>query len=444
MSSPSLSPDTAAAAAATSTQAPVRTWTNPKRGFLFFLGFAAIGSGMGQLVPAVETAAEKATQIVGAKDSAGALSLTIAIGAIFALVATPVFGRISDRIRGRLGRRRPLVLTGAILYAIGGVLLATANSVFLLVLAGIFTLVASAAVTVAATAIIPDQFEPLRRGPASAVVGVSLPIGAVIGLGIASAVSFSLTLQIVIPAAIAVIGALVFVLAIKDPQVADAPRPPFNAVQFFSTFWVNPVKHPSFAWAWFSRVLVFFGVAAVQAYQIYYLIAVLHVTAGLSPAAAGAAIGQDLFLSTLVLTVFALVFAAIFSKISDVVKRRKPFVVIAAVIFAVGLAVAATSTTFPGFLVAIGIVGLGQGVYFAVDLALVSQLVPDPENPGQGMSIMGLAASLPSSIVPAIAPAVLLIGASATNPQNFSALFIAGAIAGLIGAVFVLFVKGVK
>ena len=436
MSSPSLSPDMAAAAAATSNGSPVKTWTNPKRGFLFFLAFAAIGSGMGQLVPAVETAAEKATQIVGAKNSAGALSLTIAVGAIFALVATPIFGRVSDRVRGRFGRRRPFVLLGAVLFAIGGILLASAGSVFLLVLSSVFTFLGAAAVTVALSAIIPDQFEPLKRGPASAAVGVSLPVGAVIGLGIATAVSTNLTLQILIPAGIAVLGALIFVLVIKDPQVADAPRPPFNAVQFFSTFWVNPAKNPSFAWAWFSRLLIFFGVAAIQAYQFFYLVAVLHVSF--------AAVSQDLFFSTLVLTVFALVFAAIASKISDVVKRRKPFVIAAAVIFAVGLAVAATSTTFGGFLVAIGIVGLGQGVYFAVDLALVSQLVPDQSNPGQGMSIMGLASQVPSSIVPALAPAILLIGATAASPQNYAALFIVGAIAGLVGAVLILFVKGVK
>jgi MFS family permease len=438
MTSPSLTPDTGAAAAATPPDgsAAVRTWTNPKRGFLFFLGFAAIGSGMGQLVPAVETAALKSTQIVGAAHSAGILSLTIAISALFALVATPLFGRISDRLRGRLGRRRPLIIIGAVLFAIGGILLAAAGSVLLLVLSGIFTFVGAAAVMVAVTSIIPDQFEPLKRGPASAIVGVSLPVGAVIGLGIATAVSSSLTLQILIPAGIAVLGSVVFAIVLKDPQVADAPRPPFDVVQFFSTFWVNPAKNPNFAWAWFSRLLIFFGVAAIQAYQIYYLLAVLHVN--------GKDVSQDLFLSTLVLTVGALIFAAIAGKISDIVKRRKPFVIVSAVIFAVGLYVASTSTTFGGFLVAIGIVGIGQGVYFAVDLALASQLVPDKENPGQGMSIMGLASTLPSSFVPALAPAVLLIGASAANPQNYAALFIAGAIAGLVGAVLILFIRGVK
>ena len=414
---------------------PVKAWTNPKKGFLFFVGFAAIGAGMGQLAPAVLTLALKSTEIVGEKASAGTLSLVIAISAVVSLILAPLYGRFSDRIRGRLGRRRPLLILGAILFAIGGVLMAIATSVPVLLIGAIVTFAGAAAVTVAVTAIIPDQFEPLRRGPASAIIGVSLPVGAVIGLGLANAVSFSLTLQVLVPAAVAVIGIALFAIVVRDPQVADAPRPPFNAVQFFSTFWVNPAKNPSFAWAWFSRFLIFFGVAAIQAYQIYYLLDVLKV---------GSAATEDVFLSTLILTVFALVFAAIAAKISDIVKRRKPFVIIAAVIFAIGLAVAATSTSITGFFVAIGIVGLGQGVYFAVDLALVSQLVPDPSNPGQGMSIMGLATTLPQSVVPAIAPAVLAIGASAATPQNFPALFIVGAIAGLIGAVLILPIRKVK
>jgi MFS family permease len=440
MTSPSLTPDTGAAAAALAREdgpaVELKTWTNPRKGFLFFLAFASIGAGMGQLVPAVETIALKATAISGPKHAAITVSIVIAIAALFSIVAFPVFGRISDRLRGRLGRRRPFLILGGILFALGAIVLIAANSVFPLVIGGILSTVGFTSVTVAVTAIIPDQFEPLRRGPSSSIVGLSLPLGAVIGLGIASAVSFSLTLQLLIPAAIAVVGALVFAAVLNDPQVSDAPRPKFDAVQFFSTFWVNPVKHPSFAWAWFSRLLIFFGVAAVQAYQIFYLLAVLHVP--------GQAVANDIFLSTLVLTIAALIFAPIAGKISDRVKRRKPFVITAAIIFAIGLGVAAGSHSFGGFLVAIGIVGAGQGVYFAVDLALVSQLVPDPTNPAQGMGIMGLASTVPSSLVPALAPALLLIGSSAATPQNYPALFLTGAIAAVVGAALILPIRGVK
>jgi hypothetical protein len=43
-----------------------------------------------------------------------------------------------------------------------------------------------------------------------------------------------------------------------------------------------------------------------------------------------------------------------------------------------------------------------------------------------------------------VAPALLAIGATAAAPQNFPALFLTGAVAGLIGAVLILPIKGTK
>jgi tellurite resistance protein TehA-like permease len=80
----------------------------------------------------------------------------------------------------------------------------------------------------------------------------------------------------------------------------------------------------------------------------------------------------------------------------------------------------------------------------AVDIALVTQVLPDPANPAKDLGIMNLANTLPSTIVPTVAPLVLAIGASATNPQNFTALFLFGAIAGLIGALFILPIRRVR
>ncbi len=182
--------------------------------------------------------------------------------------------------------------------------------------------------------------------------------------------------------------------------------------------------------------MIFFGVAAVNAYQALYLIIVQHV--------APADVASKIFLATLVLTAISMIFAPIAAKVSDKIGRRKPFVIAAAVIFAVGLGVVATADSFSQFLVAIAIVGLGQGIYFAVDLALVTEVLPDPASAAKDLGIMNLANNLPSSIVPAVAPALLVIGASATSPQNFSALFLAGAIAGLIGAACIVPIRRVR
>nr|WP_129386476.1 MFS transporter [Microbacterium protaetiae]QAY59350.1 MFS transporter [Microbacterium protaetiae] len=426
---------TTPASAAADTDTSEQSWPNPRGGFLFFLGLAAIGMGMGQLVPAVLTLTLKAN-LIDPDNATTILSVAVAVSAICALIAAPIFGRVSDRITWRTGRRRPLLFLGAILFAIGAPVSYAAPGVGMLVVGGIFTMLGAAAVMVACTAILADQYEPKRRGPASALVGLSLPVGAVIGLFLANLVSGSLLAQFLIPAGIAVVGAILLAIRLNDRVITKAEVPTLTARDFFGTFWVNPVKHPSFGWAWWSRLLIFFGVAAVQAYQAFYLILAL----GYSPETVSGAV----FLSTLVLTVFALVFAPLAGKISDRIGRRKPFVVAAALIFAVGLVVVTFAHDFPMFLVAMGIIGLGQGVYMAVDLALVSEILPNQKDIAKDMGIMGLASSLPSSLVPAVAPVLLAIGASATNPQNFPALFLTGAIAGLIGAILILPIRGTR
>jgi len=410
-------------------------WPNPRRGFLFFLGFAAIGAGMAQLVPAVLTLSLKA-EAIDHSNATTVLSIVMAISGIAALISAPIFGRISDRLTTRLGRRRPLLIGGAVLLAIGAPVTYSAGSLGILVIGSVLTFLGVAAVTVACTAILADQYSPDRRGPASALIGLSLPVGAVIGLFLAQLVSGSLLAQFLIPAAIGIIGVILLAVRLPDRAITKAEVPTFTAREFFGTFWVNPVTHPSFGWAWWSRLLIFFGIAAVQAYQAFYLIIELHFSiAGVSTA---------VFLSTLVLTVMALIFAPIASKISDRIRRRKPFVIVAALVFAIGLIVVTFATSYPMFLVAMGIIGLGQGVYMAVDLALVSEILPDRHNIAKDMGIMGLASTMPQSIVPAVAPLLLAIGASATHPQNFAALFLSGAIAGLVGAALILPIRGVK
>ncbi|MEL7974806.1 MFS transporter [Isoptericola sp. F-RaC21] len=415
--------------------AAAHPWPDPRGAFLFFLAFAAIGGGMAQLVPAVLTLSLKAAQLDPDRETT-ILSIAVGVGAVFALVAAPVFGRLSDRITWRTGRRRPLLVLGAVLYLVGAPIMYAAPDVAVLTAGTIVTMVGVSAVTVACTAVLADQYPPERRGPASALVGLGLPVGAVVGLFLAQLVSASLLAQFLVPALVASAAAILLTLRLDDRVIDRAEVPHRGARDFFGTFWVNPVRHPSFGFAWASRLLLFFGVASVQAYQAFYLIREM----GYSTLDVSGAV----FASTLVMTVMALAFAALFGRVSDRVGRRKPFVVAAAVIFAVGLVLVTAAETFPAFLGAMAVVGVGQGVYMAVDLALVSEVLPDQNDIAKDMGIMWLASSLPNSIVPAVAPALLAIGAGAAGAQNFPALFLAGAAAALLGALLILPIRGTR
>ena len=54
--------------------------------------------------------------------------------------------------------------------------------------------------------------------------------------------------------------------------------------------------------------------------------------------------------------------------------------------------------------------GLGFGMYFAVDLALVADVLPDKDSAAKDLGVFNIAAALPSSIAPAVTPAILSIG----------------------------------
>ena len=405
----------------------------PPRGLLVALAAGAVTAPLANLVPAVLTLPLAAARI----DPAGAttlLSLVVAIGSICSLIAFPVMGRLSDRTTSRLGRRRPYLLGGAVLTAAGGVVTALAAAPAALVGGYVLTSIGFSATFVACTSVIPDQIPAGRRGPASAIVGLALPVGVLIGLFVAQLVSPNLAAMILLPAAIGALGALVLAAAMTDRPSTAAQRPAFDLRAFLGTFYVSPRRAPNFAWAWWSRLLIFIGVAAIQAYQAFFLIAVL----GFTPENVAGAV----FLTTLVLTGPSVLVAPIAARVSDRIGRRKPFVIVAALIFTVGLALAAAAHSFAAFVVAMAVLGIGQGIYLAVDIALVTHVLPDAANPAKDLGIMNLANTLPLSIIPAVAPAILLIGASVAHPQNFPALFGFGAVAGLVGALLIVPIRG--
>ncbi len=415
--------------------APPEGSKNPGLAFMIPLAFAVVSVNAGLLAAAILTLSLKSAAI-GGDSATTVLSIVVGVASIFALIGYPVIGRLSDRTTSPFGRRRPFLVLGAILIVLGALVILSAASTLLLTIGFILMMTGSVSSLVACLAVVPDQIEPAKRGMPSAMIGLGTPVGALVGLFIAQLVSPNLAAMILVPSGLAAVASLVFAVVLKDRQLAPEERPPFAATDLLGTFWVNPFKKPSFGLAWISRLLLFLGVSAVNAYQAFYLIMVQHV----SPQE----VAGKIFIATLVLTAMSLVFAPVAGKISDKVGRRKPFVVISAIVFAIGLGMVAIASSFSGFLIAIAIMGLGQGVYFAVDFALVTQVLPDQTNPAKDLGIMNLASNLPTSIVPAIAPALLAIGASATNPQNFSSLFMFGAIAALIGGLVIIPIKGVK
>jgi MFS family permease len=101
--------------------------------------------------------------------------------------------------------------------------------------------------------------------------------------------------------------------------------------------------------------------------------------------------------------------------------------------------VLAIASNFNGFVVGMAISGLGFGMYMAVDLALVADVLPNKDSAAKDLGVLNIAGALPFTVAPAIAPAILAIGGG-----SYGVLYgFAGACA-ILGAVAILPVKRVR
>src|SRR5256885_9580874 len=89
--------------------------------------------------------------------------------------------------------------------------------------------------------------------------------------------------------------------------------------------------------------------------------------------------------------------------LSDKLQRRKLFVIVASLIMAVGLLLYAFFPTWSMVLVGTVVLGVGTGIFFAVDIALASQVLPAAADRGKDMGIINAAVFVPMILSPVIA-----------------------------------------
>jgi MFS family permease len=148
---------------------------------------------------------------------------------------------------------------------------------------------------------------------------------------------------------------------------------------------------------------------------------------------------RQVFLGTLVQAAAVVAASLVSGMLSDRTGRRKIFVGTAAIVYGLAMFAIAVATSFNGFLVGMAIGGLGFGMYMAVDLALVADVLPDRERAAKDLGVLNIAGALPSSIAPAIAPAILAIGSG-----SYGVLYAVAGFCAVLGAVAILPVKGVR
>jgi MFS family permease len=396
-------------------------------GFLAIVALANLGTMLAFFTPIQNLLPRMSEQVAGAGGKETALAWVTGVGALVAVVANPVAGAFSDRTTSRLGRRRPWVLWGALVGAAAIVLLPLQGTVLGLALVWG---VAQAAVNgsfAGITATIPDQVPVEQRGVASGWVGVSQTLGVVLGVAVVSFAVTGLTAGHWATAVLAVLLVVPFVVRLRDPVLSRTDRPPFVLGEFLRGFWISPKTYPDFAWAWITRFLVSLANAMATLYLLFFLQDAVHYP---DPDE-----GQ-----TIVIGIYALgtmLTAVLGGRMSDRSGRRKPYVIVSSLVMAVAALMLAGFTSFGVVMVAAAVMGLGYGVYLAVDQALITQVLPTARDRARDLGVINIANSLPQVLGPVVAaPLVTTFG-------GYPVLYAVTAAVAVLGGVLVTRIRSV-
>jgi len=398
---------------------------------LYAIGY--VGSYVALITPVVTTLALKIAELdpVGKETSLG---LIAALGALVAIFANLLTGALSDRTTSRLGRRRPWIIVGALGGVVALAIVGFAPNLAVVAIGWALAQLTLNMVLAALQALLPDQVPLEQRARVSAVLGIAQQVSPVVGIGLAygvQAVGLGIGNMLLIPGIVGAVLMIALALTIRDVPHEEVGA--FSPVAFARSFSIAKGKRYDFAWTWFGRFFVILGFAVYTTYQPYFITDRLGVPT------------NELILQQLIaLLIFAAsltVSAVLCGRASDRTGRRKPFVFGAAAVVTVALVMLALTSTLPAFYIAAVVMGVGIGAYFAVDLALITDVLPDKDHTAaKDMGIFNIANSLPQSVAPALAPLLLSIGGGG----NYTALFLAGAVFALLGAGLIAPIRTVR
>ena len=321
------------------------------------------------------------------------------------MLAQPIAGQISDRTRSRFGRRAPWIVAGALAGGLALVGLALRERAR----ADRHRLDPRAvAYNFAQGPLSADPARPRARSPRRGT------FAALSGIGAHGRRARRPDRRLDVPAAASPPATCIFavialvrhhalrrlqprLLRAREHRVASR----FTLVDFLSTFWVNPVKHPDFFWAFTGRLLLYTGYFAVTGYQFFILTDYF----GLGDAAARSS------RCSASLSLVGILIATLVSRPALRQARPPQALRLRARRSCRGLAFLVPlvwpdlhrlddhDRSSPGF---------GFGMFQAVDTALMSEVLPSAKSFAKDLGVVNIAATLPQTLAPGVAGAIVL------------------------------------
>ncbi|MFB9309402.1 MFS family permease [Agromyces hippuratus] len=364
----------------------------------------------------------KIAEVVAPDDKVALTAFLLGETSVVIMVSVPVFGVLSDRTRLRGWRRRSWILGGFLLAGISFALVGIQRDPVVIAVLMALVSLGYAAVIVSLSAVIADQVPRFQRGRASAAMGVPQVLALAIGMVIVTMLVPDVGGSWAIVGVLALACALPFILASRDPEPpADAATTRFSAALRIPPLGPNH----DYYWAMTSRVLVNAGNMVGTTYLLYFLSDVLKV--------------DDPDTGMLVLILVYLVACGLSGwlggLLSDRLRIRRMFVLVAAALQAAAALVLAIVPTWDASIAAAVLLGLGYGVFLSVDQALVTDVLPDRANRARDLGLINAAQHLP--IAPLVAWLVLSVA-------GYRELYAVAAVIMLLGGILIYRVRSVR
>lgn len=420
---------------ATGTLRIVPTDNIAPKGILFISGLALgqLGLFIALFAPIMIGMAIKTGQIThSSAELTAVMGNAFGLGGIGAFLGNSIAGRLSDRTRSRFGMRRPYLIIGSVLMAASFFGLVISPDGGTLALFWFLSQFAANFAYGPFGATMADQLPTNQYARVSAIIGIAQNVAIFLATWIATMLSENLLAMFMVPALIGVVTMFIYAMVLPDKKLDHRPEP-FRFSLVFKTFWVNPIKFPDFGLAWWSRFLVITGNSMFTTFRFPYVTDHL----GIPKDQVAGVVSQGILYYTITL----LVSGYIAGWISDKIGRRKAFICASSVVFAIGTYLLLHIDSVGQFYLVEALIGVGYGIYVALDLALVLQVLPNPEERGKDLGVFNLANAVPGSLAPYLGGILLAVGVAAGGVPNYGLLLVIAAVLALLGAITILPIK---
>jgi MFS family permease len=406
-------------------------------GFWFVARYIAaiIGIYVALVTPASVSIALRVGQIDPA-GKASSVALVSSVGAAAALLSNPIFGLLSDRSTSRWGQRRPFIFGGFLAGALAIFIIAMASTIPMVAFGWALAQMSFNAAVAATIAVLPERVPVALRGRVSGLMGMTGQVAVVSGVFLIQLVGTNGIGMFMWPVVLGGILVAPFLFTLREVHRRPGEVEQVTLKSLLGALWINPFSNRDFGLVWMGRFLAWTSLYLLTTYKTYFLIDRLGYTTQ--------TIAPILTIAMFVLAVAVAIASIGGGWLSDYVGQRKPFILLASLLFVAAMGVIAFTHSVEMFLVGIAIAGLGNGLYLGVDYALVSEVLPDGDSAaGKGMGVFNLSSTIPQTVAPILAPALLLIGAEG-GKGNYTSLYMFAAILALTSAIFIQFIRGAK